>query len=152
MDRDGPKEGVESALVCLAMVCRVQQVQCDVGSLLHAHGPAASEGRVGDALLQASSSLGLRACKVELAWPRLRYTAYPAIFMMRGGGWATLLHHGPVLGCDADCGTLVHPDSRSEVLSLKEMKDRLEGTAVLLVPRGGAKADPVRFDFPQIAR
>ncbi len=147
MSSEDQKDGFESALACLALVCRVHKVQCDVGSLLHAHGPAASKGRVGDALLQSAESLGFRAGKVGMDWPRLRYKAYPAICMLRGGGWATLLSYGPTVGHNADVGVFMHPDGRQEVLTLMEMKERLEGTVVLLVPRGVDKADPVRFDF-----
>ncbi len=150
MSRDELRVGFESALSCLALVCRVHGIECDVGALLHAHGPAAMKGRVGDALLQAAKSLGFRAGKVEIDWSRLLYKAYPAICMMRGGGWATLLHYGAVSGHDADCGTLVHPDGSREVLSLQGMKKKLEGTAVLLTPRGGARSDALLFDFSYV--
>ncbi|GAB6041540.1 type I secretion system permease/ATPase [Endothiovibrio diazotrophicus] len=132
---------LDTGLICLAMICRVQGMAVDPAQLAHQLGRRGEAADTQD-LLRLAGRLGLKARSESRDWAALAKLPLPAIARGRDGAFFILA------ALDGDQALIHDPRlGRPEKLAREALEARWSGELLPMTRRDGAAAADRRFDF-----
>ncbi len=133
--------GLDTGLICLAMLARFHNIAISTEQLSHEFSTA-SQGFTLKELLLAARHSGLKARAVHTTLARLEHTPLPAIAIDRDGKFFILAK------LDKEQALIQDPRSaRPEVISFEQLEQRWTGQLVLVRSSNGLPGETSRFDF-----
>lgn len=122
-------------------------LRADLAALVHEFDPA-RKGFDGEALVLAARSLKMKSQLGEIDFERMANLPTPCLVKQRSGTWALLARYGMQQGSTRAVALLQKADMSHESLTLAELRERLTGEVVQVVPRAGAASSQTpRFNL-----
>ena len=98
--------------------------------------------------MQAARHIGFKARLAKIDWERMDRLPFPTICGLKEGGFAVLASYGHRTGEEGVSALLHYPtQGRPTRVSVEELRELLDGTAVHLASRASLIGELARFDF-----
>ena len=141
MDTDQGGSAIDSGLVCLTILARLQHLPADPKQLQHEFGSSDHAFETRD-LLRAAKWLGLKARSVQADWNKLGATHFPCIVKLADNQFVL------VGGLKEDEALIKDPrEEGPKTLIREEFETLWAGEVILTTRRAGLAASFKQFDF-----
>ena len=136
--------GLDTGILCLALVLRFHKVAVDPARLAHEY--ASASGKTGMAgLARAALALGFKAAVRQLALRRLGRAAFPAIAEGKNGYFFIIAR------ADGEAVLIQHPDGRVETVTRAALAKLWTGRVLLVARRAPLEGEKRRFGISWFA-